>query len=212
MRLVWTPAKLPSQVVTRTCPLSPPIPQLVHIDYLTKGIYTSEKAPKDKSFSEKQLAANLLDILYKRNFDMTAERETSGKHIAHIEGKDFVFHSVQSASLFIDEARQFLLTDHSEIFLEEPESNLFPPTQFQLMDWILELSQDRVHKNTFFIATHSPYVLNYLLQENIKDFSLFLTYSCEQGLYSVKTADEEDIQEIYDNGSDAFFNFDAFVH
>jgi predicted ATPase len=103
------------------------------------------------------------------------------------------------------------MTDHAEIFLEEPESNLFPPTQFQLMDWIVEMVKDNKHKNVFFIATHSPYILNHLLQESLKDFRLYLTYPAKNGYYKVKTASEEDIQGIYDNGSDAFFNFEPFT-
>ena len=65
-----------------------------------------------------------------------------------------------------------------------------------------------------FITTHSPYILSSLLQENIPDFKLMLTYQDKdnKGLFSVKTADEDELQQIYDNGSDAFFNFEAFTH
>lgn len=108
--------------------------------------------------------------------------------------------------------RRFITTDHSEIFLEEPEQNLFPPTQFQLMDWILEMMADPEHPNTIFIATHSPYVLSHVLQENLKDFCLMLTYPLsEEGMFSVKMATDDDIQGIYDNGSDAFFNFEPYT-
>ena len=53
-----------------------------------------------------------------------------------------------------------------------------------------------------------------LLQENIPDFKLMLTYHDKdnKGLFSVKTADKDELQQIYDNGSDAFFNFEAFTH
>lgn len=40
-----------------------------------------------------------------------------------------------------------------------------------------------------------------------------LTHPSEkEGLYSVKTASDKDLQQIYDNGSDAFFNFEAFTN
>ena len=104
--------------------------------------------------------------------------------------------------------------DHSEIFLEEPENNLFPPTQCQYVRWILDRIFDKARKNFLFITTHSPYILSSLLQENIPDFKLMLTYHDKdnKGLFSVKTADEDELQQIYDNGSDAFFNFEAFTH
>lgn len=187
------------------------IPQFVHMDYLTKGIYEMELDAKEKSYSEKQLVGNLLDVLYRRN--RTKENSEVGEKtvIVHLEGKDYVFHDNRVSEQFKKEAMNLINTDHAEIFLEEPESNLFPPTQFQLMDWIVEMASSKSRKNTFFIATHSPYVLSHLLQENIKNFRLMLTHPVGDGLYGVMTADEETLQQIYDNGSDAFFNFEPFT-
>jgi hypothetical protein len=166
---------------------------------------------KEKSYSEKQLVGNLLDVLYRRN--RTKENPIVGEKtvIVHLEGKDYVFHDNRVSEQFKKEAMNLINTDHAEIFLEEPESNLFPPTQFQLMDWIVEMASSKSRKNTFFIATHSPYVLSHLLQENIKNFRLMLTHPVGDGLYCVMTADEETLQQIYDNGSDAFFNFEPFT-
>ena len=187
------------------------IPQFVHLDYLTKGIYEVEKETNEKSFSDKQLANNLLDILYQRYYDKQTDFSSEKKTIVHLKGRDFVFSDGDQAKQFRKGAMRLLLTDHAEIFLEEPESNLFPPTQFQLMNWVLEMVNNKKHKNVFFIATHSPYILNHLLQENLKEFRLYLTYPTSEGFYKVKTATEEDIQGIYDNGSDAFFNFEPFT-
>ena len=38
-----------------------------------------------------------------------------------------------------------------------------------------------------------------------------LTYPVDKGMFAVKMASDEDIQGIYDNGSDAFFNFEPFT-
>ena len=188
------------------------IPQFVHLDYLTKGIYEAEKGSKEKSYSDKQLVSSLLDVLYKRNYQKQVEPLDLQKTVVHLEGKDFVFSDSKVAEQFRKESSRLLNTDHAEVFLEEPESNLFPPTQFQLMNWVLEMVTDKKHKNFFFIATHSPYILSHLLQENLKDFRLYLTYPSSDGFYKVKTATDEDIQGIYDNGSDAFFNFEPFTN
>lgn len=187
------------------------IPQFVHLDYLSSGIYTAEKEANERSYSEKQLVGTLLDVLYRRNRKKDVTDGNGSTTVVHLEGKDYVFQNDITASQFRKEAMNLLRTDHAEIFLEEPESNLFPPTQFQLMDWIVEMATDKSHKNTFFIATHSPYVLSHLLQENLKDFRLMLTHPAGDGLYGVMTADEELVQQIYDNGSDAFFNFEPFT-
>ncbi len=188
------------------------IPQFVLLDYLRRGIYNDEENDIDKTLAKKQLNKNLLSVLYQRTYNKkTVGPNLNAARVVHMEGQDYVFNNAKAAEQFIKEAGYLLNTDHAEIFLEEPESNLFPPTQFQLMDWILEMAVERKRKNLFFIATHSPYILNHLLQENLKEFRLFLTYPAGDGSYNVKTASEEEIQQIYDNGSDAFFNFDAFV-
>lgn len=188
------------------------VPQYVHLDYLCRGIYETEKQELEKNFSERQFINNLLDILYERAFDENNSTSTNAlQTVIHKNGKDYVFHDEKQTRQFEKEVDGFLNTDHAEIFLEEPESNLFPPTQFQLMDWIVEKVTDKKHNNFFFIATHSPYILSHLLQENLEDFRLFLSMPVGNGRYSIKTAGEEDIQQIYDNGSDAFFNFDAFA-
>lgn len=208
---IITPSGNPIELTSGSSGLQSLIPQIVHLDYLAKGIYKAEKDTRDKTYSDKQLVNNLLDILYQRNFKKDNE-DTNARNVVHLEGKDFVFRDEKVASQFKKEAEFLLYTDHAEVFLEEPESNLFPPTQFQLMDWILEMATNKKHKNFFFIATHSPYVLSHLLQEDLKNFGLFLTYPLGNGYFNVKKANEEDIQGIYDNGSDAFFNFEAFTH
>lgn len=63
---------------------------------------------------------------------------------------------------------------HNEIFLEEPEDNLFPPTQTALSSWLLDktLGNDR---NCLFIATHSPYIMtSFIESQSGEDFRLFL--------------------------------------
>ncbi len=189
------------------------VPQVVHLDYLSKGIYAAEKMETDKTYATRQLMNNLLDILYKRNYGKDKGNNMyEDPIVVHLEGKDYTFRTRLVANKFAKEAGFLMNTDHAEVFLEEPESNLFPPTQFQLMNMIKEIGTDKKHKNFFFIATHSPYVLSYLLQENLKDFKLFLTYPAGEGYFYVKTATKDDIQQIYDNGSDAFFNFEAFTN
>lgn len=208
---VITPSGKEVDLINSSSGMQSLIPQFVHLDYLRNGIYEAEKEAREKTYTEKQFTGGLLDVLYRRNYDKEKVVEMHEGVVVHIEGKDYLFRSEKMAEQFKKEASNYLYTDHSEIFLEEPESNLFPPTQFQLMDWLGDMLSDRRHNNFLFVATHSPYVLNHVLQANLKDFRLLLTYMVDDGMYGVKTATEEDIQGIYDNGSDAFFNFEPYT-
>jgi hypothetical protein len=101
----------------------------------------------------------------------------------------------------------FVHTHHCEIFLEEPEANLFPQTQSCLVEWLLDMTKGEQPSNLF-IATHSPYILNAFLEKTDIDMSLFYTRT-DSKLISVKSTTEEDIQAIYDYGVDAFFNIET---
>ena len=96
---------------------------------------------------------------------------------------------------------------YCEIFLEEPEANLFPPTQSNLTEWLFKLTQSPC-PNNLFIATHSPYIMNAFLEK--RDIDMTLLYTREtKGQITVKTAIAQDIQDIYDYGVDAFFNIET---
>lgn len=102
---------------------------------------------------------------------------------------------------------QYIITDHCDIFLEEPEANLFPPTQSNLVEWLLEMTKGK-QSNNLFIATHSPYILNAFMEKKDIDMTLLYTKMSE-GQMIVKTTTEQDIQDIYDYGVDAFFNIES---
>lgn len=95
---------------------------------------------------------------------------------------------------------------HCEVFLEEPEENLFPPTQQILMKTLLNQIKQQ-NGNTLFISTHSPYILDILLEREQYDFGLFYIRSAEGGS-EVKTATEADVQDMFEGGVDAFFNIE----
>ncbi len=50
---------------------------------------------------------------------------------------------------------------HSDIYLEEPEMNLFPNTQAELIAWMVEQINSN-DNHSLFVATHSPYILTAL--------------------------------------------------
>lgn len=47
---------------------------------------------------------------------------------------------------------------HTEIYLEEPEENIFPKTQYQLVKWLVRMMNVSAD-NSISMTTHSPYIL-----------------------------------------------------
>lgn len=157
------------------------IPMFVHLDYMTKGVHD--------------------DDTVKLTYEQKEERRALQEILSDKRGSD------SSRSLF----ERFVKIHHSEIFLEEPENNLFPPTQCQFVDWVL----DAVSKygDFLFVATHSPYILNQFIKDNPDGLTVFFTHLVDdnQQLYSVRQLSDEEIHEIYDNGVDMFFNFETYL-
>ena len=62
---------------------------------------------------------------------------------------------------------------NTNLYVEEPEQNLFPEAQETLLYWMLKNIQHEEHDNSLLITTHSPYILfamnNCLLGGIVKD-------------------------------------------
>lgn len=198
------------------------IPLFVHLNYINKDVYSQ---PEAKSLSDIQVSENFLKTMYLELFKKTGKTDSTqlgmsiseeGKRslkasitIAHIGPYLLQFSNQEYADECRDLFQRYVNTDHTDVFLEEPENNLFPPTQARLVDWLLEMSQGE-HGSNMFIATHSPYIMTAFLERNLKDFKLFIE-SSDGGKSVVKTASEEDVQEIYDDGIDLFYNIESYT-
>jgi AAA15 family ATPase/GTPase len=91
------------------------------------------------------------------------------------------------------------------LLFEEPESHSYPPYIWQLAN---RIAQDV--DNQYFITTHSPYMLETLMQElGDDDLNIWVTYF-ENYETKVHPLSKNELQEMYDLGGDIFFNMDKF--
>lgn len=194
------------------------IPLYIHLNYLYTGIYDSEKGRKVSGDWDDE---DLSSVLYRKLFVDRGRTEPKNRvFFKNDKGEEvsipflyplrygthrFMFTDKKNAELFDQYLNNYIFTDHCEIFLEEPENNLFPPTQMRLTHWLYDMTVSK-RPNTIFVATHSPYVLSTMLEKN---FEIGLFFSNEKdGFAEVKVASMEDCQSIIDYGVDAFFNID----
>ena len=103
-----------------------------------------------------------------------------------------------------------VITNRNSVLLfEEPEAHMFPP-------YISKLTSDIIHDendNQYFIATHSPFVLNNFM-DNLKSDELaiyIVSYKKETGETQIHKMNEEDMHEAYQFGYDFFMNIDKFI-
>ena len=195
------------------------IPLYVHLNYLKSLQYEQTKNESVKREGENwELLRNIYSILFekdaadklrkssffsKKNKGITIPKDMPTAFFGAI---GLLFADQASADRCKDIYTRYTGNHFCDIFLEEPEENLFPPTQAQLINWLLDITE-ATRPSNLFIATHSPYILTSLLERQDIDLGLFFTDPTK--IPNVNTATEENIQEIYDYGVDAFFNLET---
>jgi hypothetical protein len=94
---------------------------------------------------------------------------------------------------------------NTTILLEEPESHSFPPYVKELSELIKADKQ-----NTYFVTTHSPYFFNSMVEDSkkIKDISFFHVYYDDYQT-KIKRLTQKELDNIWGNGADVFFNIDS---
>lgn len=183
------------------------LPMYVHLDYITKGQYDDKNVKI--SYEQVEEKKNLLSMIYSSSYK---KNNTDENQITfNIGGYDYGFNNIDEANKFMTVYNNYLNTDHSDIYLEEPENNLFPPTQCQFIKWLVEAI--RKHNDTLFIATHSPYILDELIKQTPKGLNVFFTHCIDKrtSTYSVRQLEDSEIKEMYGNGVDIFFNFELYL-
>lgn len=91
----------------------------------------------------------------------------------------------------------------SIIIMEEPEAHSYPPYIVKIIQSMLSADS-----NQYFVTTHSPYVINEFL-ESKEDVAIFLT-DFSEGETRVRALSDSEMQQIYEDGIDLFFNTEFF--
>ncbi len=188
------------------------IPMFVHLYYLNKLQYVhKENKSITKDYENNQLLKTIYTKLFEGKVKSISNNSEKLDNIILVKSGNisFIFTNDKDASEFKAISHQYLSVNHCDIFLEEPEANLFPPTQSTLTNWLIEITKGD-HPSNIFIATHSPYILTSFLEKEDEDMGLFFIIPNEKGENIVKVASKDDIQQMYDYGIDAFFNIESF--
>ena len=103
-----------------------------------------------------------------------------------------------------------ILTNKNSILLfEEPEAHMFAP---YISKFGNEILNDK-NNNQFFLTTHSPFVLNDLI-DNLEKEELaiyIVSYEKESGETKIDRMTEDDMHDAYQFGNDFFMNIDQFI-
>ena len=98
-----------------------------------------------------------------------------------------------------------LSNKNSVLIFEDPEAHAFPPYIVHITREIIEAKS-----NQFIISTHSPYILDYFLENALDELSIFMV-DYKEGETVANKLSNEDKQDILRYGIDLFTNYETFI-
>jgi hypothetical protein len=99
-----------------------------------------------------------------------------------------------------------IASNHNSVLIfEEPEAHAFPPYIVHITREIIEAKS-----NQFIISTHSPYILDYFLENAMDDLSIFMV-DYKDGETVANRLSKEDMEDIQRYGIDLFTNYETFL-
>lgn len=116
------------------------------------------------------------------------------------------FHSLADTLQRLIFYKAAVLSNKQSILLfEEPETHTYPPYITNVVQSIINSTD-----NQFFITTHSPYIINALLEQLTDEVAIFFV-EMKSGNTVVQRATDDEMQEIYESGVDLFFNIETYL-
>jgi AAA15 family ATPase/GTPase len=93
----------------------------------------------------------------------------------------------------------------SILLFEEPEAHSFPP-------YMTHITQEMIYKkdNQYFVATHSPFILNDLLENGRDELAVFIVHY-EDHQTQVRQLSDAELYDVLQNGIDLFTNSESFI-
>ncbi|MBV7530887.1 ATP/GTP-binding protein [Chitinophaga sp. sic0106] len=95
--------------------------------------------------------------------------------------------------------------NNSILLFEEPEAHSFPP-------YMTHFTQEIIHKrdNQYMIATHSPFILNDLLENAREELAVFIV-DYKNRATTVRQLSDKELHDIFQIGVDLFTNSESYI-
>lgn len=158
---------------------------------------------------DRKLKSEVSNLFKEYGLGLVFDKASQSLKIMQSEKKDIFlipYHSMADTLQRIIFFKTAIASNSDAILLfEEPEAHSFPP-------YISHITQEMIYRkeNQYFIATHSPFILNDLLENCKGELSVFnTTYSHHQT--QIRKLSENELTEIYQNGVDLFTNNESYI-
>ena len=174
------------------------------LSYYTNEYFDTfqHKTSFDENDKERQIRSNLIDNLVLEPQFPGFKQEQRQNLIRKLD--DLLMHHDPEQTKIFDRFRkvlqQMLVPIRTSFVIEEPEQNIYPMTQIELIDRIITLCSNK-KKHSVMITTHSPVIISYinvLLQEKVKPDDINVWSISNGALLDLKGCDESTQTYIID--------------
>lgn len=156
-----------------------------------------------------KLKNEIADMFKEYGLSLVFDKSSQSLKIMQSEKKDIFlipYNSMADTLQRVIFYKAAIVSNHDAVLLfEEPKAHSFPP-------YITHVTQEMLYRkdNQYFIATHSPFILNDLLENSREEISVFNTnYSRHQT--EVRKLTEKELTDIFQNGVDLFTNNESYI-
>ena len=155
------------------------------------------------------LKKNVMELFKENNLEIVFDKASQTIKILKKVGSDIFLIPYNSIAdtlqrlIFFQSA--ILSNSGSVLLFEEPEAHSFPP-------YITHITQEIIYnkENQYFIATHSPFLLNDLIEHAMNEISVFAVTS-SHGETKIKQLLPEELREVMQYGVDLFTNIESYI-
>jgi predicted ATPase len=145
---------------------------------------------------------------FKLLFDKSSKKLRLFKELGHGFIFEFSFSQIaDTLQKLIFHLAACISNKDSILLFEEPEAHMFPP-------YISKLTSNIIYdenNNQYFIATHSPFVLNDFMEDMDKEDLSIYAIGLKDGATVIRRLSDEEITEVYQYGVDLFFNLEDYL-
>lgn len=157
-----------------------------------------------------QLKREVIALFSEYGLNLVFDRASQSLKIMQSEGQGEIFlipyNSIADTLQRIIFFKTAVASNNDCVLLfEEPEAHSFPP-------YMSHITQEMIHKksNQYFVATHSPFILNDFLENARDELAVFMVHYEDHETKLRKLSDDE-LHEIYQHGVDLFTNSESYL-